>query len=348
MKALYFNSHGSINNITYDSLEEPTEEEGCAILEVLYSSLNHLDLWVLKGWKGLNLKMPHIGGADIVGKVAHVSSNNQKIQLGDIVCVNPGYLPPNASDEYITSGKEQLSPQYGIFGETAHGGFSEFVKVPLRNVYKIDNVPKEQLPRICASLLVGLTSYRMLVTRAEIVKGHTVLVVGSTGGVNSYSIKLAKYLGATVIALTSSESKEKFSKNIGADHVINYKKHPTWSTTVKEISNGGVDIVIDNVGKESISQSIRSLKPEGKIITVGNTSGHELSIDNRLIFSKQISIIGSTMGSKKDFESVLKLIFQHDITAEISSIIPLSNGKSGYAILESGAQMGKIVFNNRT
>ena len=346
MKALFFNQHGGINNLTYDELCDPVLENNHAIVEVLFSSLNHLDLWVLKGWKGLKLDLPHIGGADIVGKIADIK-NFSDFKTNDLVCINPGYLIDGPADEHTLSGEEHLSSRYGIFGESTKGGFSQYIKVPTHSIHKLNNTDNKNLPNICASLLVGLTAYRMLKSRANLEYGKKILIVGSAGGLNSFTIKLAKFLGAQVIALTSTESKEEFSKKIGADFVVNYLKYPSWSKEIKEITDGkGVDIVIDNVGQSTIEQSIRSLKKEGKIITVGNTSGHELKIDNRLIFSKQISIIGSTMGSFRDFETVLSLILNQNITAEISETLPLSQGIKGYQILESGMQSGKIVFNN--
>ena len=346
MHAIFFNEHGDINLLKYGQVNDPTIENEYAIIKVLYSSINHLDLWVLNGWPGLKLDLPHIGGSDVVGKIVEVPKNTKDFSNGDIICANPGYLKPGDTDNFIKLGKEQLSRRYGILGETCKGSLAEFIKVPLRSLYKVNHIPESELSSLTASLLVGLTSYRMLHHRAQIKSSDTVLIVGGGGGVNSFSIKLSKYFGAKVIALTSTDEKVEFCKKIGADHVLNYKSDSSWSKKVKELTEGyGADIVIDNVGEKTINESIRACKNEGKIITVGNTSGYNLQIDNRLIFSKQISIIGSTMGSFSDFENILGIILKEKIYAPICKNYSLSDGIEAFKLLKSGDQAGKIVIN---
>ena len=347
MNALFFNNHGGIENLKFGSFEEPIlPDDNHIIIKVHYSSLNHLDLWVLNSWKGLNIPLPHIGGADILGSVADLGkTNDSEFKTGDLVCINPGYLKTNSQDIYSKSGKQHLSKNFGIFGETCKGGFAEFVCIPKDSVHIIPTLAKQDETKLVATLLVGLTAYRMLQARAKLIAGETILIIGATGGLNSFSLKLAKYFGATVIAATSNEEKVEFCRSLGADHVINYSENPNWSKKVKELTNGfGAQVVIDNVGAQTMNESIRSCSMEGRIITVGNTSGHELKLDNRLIFSKQISIIGSTMGSYEDFTKVLQIILTHKLYAPIHKIYPLQEGARGYEDLKFGKQMGKVVL----
>jgi NADPH:quinone reductase-like Zn-dependent oxidoreductase len=172
-----------------------------------------------------------------------------------------------------------------------------------------------------------------------------VLIVGSGGGVNSLSILLARAAGATVIALGGGQSKIEKALKLGADFAIDYKQHPDWPAEVLRMTKGrGADVVVDNVGAATISKSLRSVARGGRIVTVGNTSGHQLSIDNRLLFTKQISLIGSTMGSRQDFIDATDFIFSRNIQAPIDTVAPLSDGIRQIQRLERGEQFGKIVL----
>jgi NADPH2:quinone reductase len=200
-------------------------------------------------------------------------------------------------------------------------------------------------PEACAPLLVGTTAWRMLKVKGELSKGQTVLIVGAGGGLNSFCIQLARYMGAHVIALSSSEEKLAAAKGLGASEVINYRSCPDWHKEVRSLTNGrGVDIVVDNVGQQTFAKSLACLLPGGRLLTVGNSSGPEVSFDNRLIFSRQLSILGSTMGSKEDFRQILSLIWAGKLSPVIDRTMPLSDGRSAYEILSRGEQFGKIVL----
>ena len=341
MKALYFRKHGSIENLEYGELENPKPQPKEVLLKVSASALNHLDLWVLQGWPGLSLEMPHIGGADIVGTIDSVGAQVKEWSTGSRVAVNPGFI--TGEDEWTARLEESVSPKYHIFGEGCRGGFSEYVCVPAENLIEVpEEISDEQA---AAPLLVSLTSWRMLKVRAGLKKGETVLVVGAGGGLNSFSIQLANYLGAEVIALTSSKEKAKKAEQLGAKHVVNYRSHPEWAREVLRTTKGrGVDVVVDNVGQATFHQSIRAVCRGGRIVTVGNTSGHKVSFDNRLLFTKQISLIGSTMGSFQDFRDVSKLLWEQKLTPIIDKTLPLKDGKNAYKMLEKGEQFGKIVL----
>lgn len=341
MKALFFRRHGTIDDLHYDELERQPPAEGEVQLRVQACALNHLDLWVLKGWPGLSLQMPHIGGSDIAGEVAALGRGVSGWSSGQRVAVNPGFAVED--DEWTKRGEESMSPNYRIIGEHVPGGFAEYVNVPAKN---LKAVPEEiSYSEACAALLVGLTAWRMLVVRGELKQGSSVLIVGAGGGVNSFCIQLAKHFGARVIALTSTEAKIEQAKALGADEVINYNLEPNWSKAVWQLTEKrGVDLVVDNVGAATFEQSLRAAARGGKLLTVGNTSGHSVRFDNRLVFAKQLSIVGSTMGSRKDFENVTDLIWSGKIKPVIDCELPLSEGKRGYELLERGQQFGKVIL----
>lgn len=340
MKAIFFEHHGGVEVLKYADLPDPTPAPGEALIKVTAVALNHLDIWVRRGWQGLRLDMPHIGGSDIAGEIVSVNADSGWI-AGSKVIVNPGVS--TGEDEWTRRGEESVSPGYKIVGEQLKGGFAEYVVVPVGNVFKRpDGLSDEEA---CAPLLIGTTCWRMLFKRAELRPNQTVLVVGAGGGVNSLSISMATAAGASVYALAGSKKKAEKARELGAIDVINYNEVPNWPLEIVKLTKGrGVDVVIDNVGAKTITGSIRAVARGGRIVTVGNTSGHAVQIDNRFLFTKQISIIGSTMGSKQDFIDAQQFMLKHNIRAAIDRVEPLSEGIKMLAYLEEGQQFGKIVL----
>lgn len=340
MKAIFFEQHGEINTLKYADLPEPQPKPGEALIRVRAVALNHLDIWVRKGWKGLRVEMPHITGSDIAGEVVAVNSAGSTWTPGARVIINPGVI--TAEDEWTRKGEDSLSPGYTIIGEHIPGGLAEFVCVPVTNLFTLPLSVSFEAG--AAPLLVGLTCWRMLFKRALLRAGETVLVVGAGGGVNSLSILLARAAGANVIALSSADKMDKAAR-LGASALINYTQHPEWSAEVLKLTKGrGADVIIDNVGAKTMPQSLRAVARGGRIVTVGNTKGYELSLDNRLLFTKQVSLIGSTMGSRQDFIEAMEFIFQNKISPPIDTIAPLSEGIQMIKRLEDGRQFGKIVL----
>lgn len=340
MKAIFFEEHGDIQVLKYADLPDPVAKPGEVLIKVRAVALNHLDIWVRRGWKGLKLNFPHITGSDIAGEIvsAHVDSS---WTAGDKVIVNPGVNL--GEDEWTRRGEDSVSPGYKLIGEHLRGGMAELVAVPAQNVFKMpDHLTFEEA---AAPLLTGLTCWRMLFKRAGLQAGDVVLVVGSGGGVNSLCISLSRAAGASVIALAGGKEKAKQALALGADHAIDYRKHKNWALEVlRHTRSRGADIVIDNVGKETIAQSIQAVRRGGKIVTVGNTSGYDISFDNRLLFSKQVSLIGSTMGSRQDFIDCQQFMWKNGIKPVIDRVEKLKDGIKMLKYLEEGKQFGKIVL----
>ena len=340
MKALFFNTHGDADVLDYGDLPDPEPGEGEARIRVDAVGLNHLDIWVRRGWAGLQLPLPHIGGSDIVGRIDSIRGSHTLAE-GDRVLIDPALI--TTEDEWTRRGEHSLSPGYRILGEHCAGGFAEYVTVPLRNIHAAPE-DVEDAP-LAASLLVGTTCWRMLFTQGRLQPGETILVVGAGGGINSLSISIAAQIGCRVIALTSTSEKEKKAKEQGAHVVINYTSTPDWHKAVLQETRGrGVDLVVDNVGQATIQKSLKAASRGGRIVTVGNTSGYDISFDNRLLFAKQLSLIGSTMGSAQDFHSARRFIHRHRLYPPIDTIAPLSEGIAQLKRLESGEQFGKIVL----
>jgi NADPH:quinone reductase-like Zn-dependent oxidoreductase len=341
MKAICFHEHGDIDVLKYESIADPICGNNHALIKVKAVALNHLDIWVRRGWKGLNLDLPHVTGSDIVGEIVSIPSSVTNFKVGQRVLIYPGVNTIN--DEWTRRGEVSLSLGYKIIGEHLKGGLAELVSVPIECLVSTpDNLSDEQLAGVP---LVSLTTWRMLFKQAKLIAGESVLVVGSGGGVNIMSVIMAKLSGANVIVLSGSSKKAGQIKKLGIDQIIRYDKNQDWHKEVLKLTRGrGVDLVIDNVGASTFNKSLKALRRGGRLVTVGNTTGAEFLIDNRMIFTKQISIIGSTMGSIQDLLDALEFIFLHKIEPIIDSVSPLSDGIKLIKKLEAGEQFGKIIL----
>ena len=341
MKAIFFEEHGAIDRLKFADLPDPKPAPGYALIKVRAVALNHLDIWVREGWHGLRLEMPHIGGSDVAGEIVSVNGAAGPWKKGAPVVINPGIV--SEDDEWTRKGQDSISPGYKILGEQVRGGLAEFVTAPIQNIFAIpQGISFEDA---AAPLLVGTTCWRMLFKQARLTPGETVLVVGAGGGVNSLTISLAHATGATVIALAGGPEKCARARTLGATHVIDYKATSDWHIEVLKLTKGrGVDVVCDNVGKATFEKSLRAVARGGRIVTVGNTSGYSITFDNRLLFAKQVSLIGSTMGSRQDFIDAMTFMWNRGIKVPIDCVEPLSAGIKMIKRLEDGEQFGKIVL----
>jgi NADPH:quinone reductase-like Zn-dependent oxidoreductase len=342
MKAIIIKTHGGLEQIILDNVESPKITSNEVLIEPRFSALNHLDLFVAKGWSGLNLKFPHILGSDGAGIVKAIGSEVSTVKVGDRVTVNPGLSCGKCA--MCLAGHQNLCKDFVILGEHVPGTFAEQFKIPEINVLKIPTDLGFDLA--AAAPLVYLTAWRLLVTKAQIKPGDIVLIQGASGGVSTASIQIAKYFGSTVIATTSSDEKVKKIKALGADYVINYKEMPDYSKYVfKDLTDKkGVDVVLDSVGAATFSTSLRLLCPEGKLVTPGATTGAIAELDIRQIFWKQLQILGSTMSNQSEFRAVMNLIFQKKIIPVIDKVFPLSQARESESYLQTGAQCGKILL----
>jgi len=340
MKALFFQEHGELNVIQYGDVLDPAPGPGQVLVKVRACGVNHLDIWVRQGWPGLRLKMPHWCGADIAGEIAELGQDVSGWEVGQRVAVDPGIT--TKEDEFTQRGEVTMSPGYHILGEQIRGGAAEYVAVPACNLIALPD--DLDFPQAAAPLLVTITAWRMLIHRAKLRVGESVLMVGAGGGVNTMAVQVAKMAGAKVYVVAGSKEKGDRALELGADIVVD-RSQVDWGREVYKLtSRRGVDVVVDNVGKATINTSMKALARGGRIVIVGNTSGPKAEIDIRYIFGKQISLIGSTMGTHQDFRDVTALLFAGKLKPIIHRVMPLSQGREAYAMMERGEQFGKIVL----
>lgn len=340
MKAVFFHQHGSLDVLEYGELPTPEPGPGEVLIRLKAAALNRLDIWVRAGWPGIKLKYPHIPGADGAGEVAALGAGVEGWRVGERVVINSN-LSCGVCD-YCLAGFDNRCREWGLLGETQSGTYAEYVSVPARNLLRLPEGFDEH--KAAAAALVFHTAWHSLITRAHLRPGESVLIVGASGGVNTACIQVAKLAGATVYVVGSNTEKLVLAESLGADYLIDRSKDENWSKIVYELTNRrGVDIVVDNVGV-TFPLSFRAAARGGRILTVGNTGGPKVEIDNRFIFGKHLSLIGSTMGTHSDFRTVMELIFTHRLTAVIDRTYPLSEARAAQERLENGEQMGKITL----
>jgi NADPH:quinone reductase-like Zn-dependent oxidoreductase len=340
MKAVFFERHGELDVLRHGEVPDPSATPGRVVVRVKACALNYLDIWVRRGWPGLKLEMPHWCGADVAGEIAAVGDGVSGWAAGQRVVVDPGIN--RVQDEYTRRGEASVSPGYHILGEHVRGGAAEYVAVPAENLAPMPD--GLDFPQAAAPLLAGLTAWRMLIHRAGLQAGESVLVVGAGGGVNTLSIQIAKLAGAVVFAVASSEEKAARARSLGADVVIDRSQVDWVREVFKLTGRRGVDVVVDNVGRATLAGSMQAVARGGRIVIVGNTSGPQAEIDIRFIFGKQISLIGSTMGNHQDFLAVIELLRQGKLKPVIGRVVPLRDGIEAYRLMEEGRQFGKILL----
>jgi NADPH:quinone reductase-like Zn-dependent oxidoreductase len=338
LKAILFHQHGNIDVLEYGDFPTPQAGPGQVLVRLKAAALNHLDIWVRQGWPGLQLDYPHIPGADGAGEIAALGEGVTNWYLGERVVINTNLSCGTC--EYCLAGMDNRCNDWGLLGETTRGTYAEYIAVSSRNLLRIPDGFGEH--EAAASALVFLTAWHSLVKRGQLAAGETVLIVGASGGVNLASLQIAKLSGCRVIVVGSGRKKLAMADSLGADHLIDRSQDENWAKVVYNITRKhGVDIVVDNVGT-TFPDSFRAAARGGRILTVGNTGNPRVEIDNRYIFAKHLSLIGSTMGTHNDFREVMDLVFKGQLKPIVDQIYPLKDAGAAQTRLERGEQVGKI------
>jgi NADPH:quinone reductase-like Zn-dependent oxidoreductase len=341
MKTVLFRQHGGPEVLEYTDFPAPEPGPGQVQVQICAAALNRLDIWVRNGWPGIRLEYPHIPGADGAGIISALGPGVTQFQIGERVVINS-----NLSDgtcEFCRAGQDNLCVKWGLLGETVRGTYAEFVVVPDRNVLKLpDDFPFD---RAAAASLVFLTAWHSLITRGKLQAGESVLIVGAGGGVNTAALQIAKYVGAKVYVVGSSMTKLKHAEELGADELIDRSREADWSKAIYQLTNKrGVEVVVNNVGAGTMLLSLRAACKGGRILTVGNTGGPKFEIDNRYMFSKHLSYLGSTMGTRSDFAQVMALIFAGKLSPVLDETFALRDACRAHERMERGEFFGKIIL----
>jgi NADPH:quinone reductase-like Zn-dependent oxidoreductase len=340
MKAVLFYEHGETDVLQYTDFPTPQPGPGQVLVRLHAAALNRLDLWVREGWPGIRLEYPHIPGADGAGEVAELGPGVETWQIGERVVINSNLSCGDC--EFCRAGWENRCTSWELLGETRRGTYAEYVAVPAGNLL---HMPDDFDPHLAAAAsLVYHTAWHSLIVRGQLRPGETVLVVGASGGVNTASIQIAKQAGAVVYVIGSKAEKLAVARSLGADYLIDRSEEPNWSKVIYQLTGKrGVDLVVDNVGT-TYQQSFRSARRGGRILTVGNTGGPKFEFDNRYMFAKHLSLIGSTMGTRVDFARVMDLVFAGKLRPLLDRDFPLAEARIAQEYLQSGEQLGKVTL----
>jgi len=346
MKALVMRGHGDLSQLEIADVSQPAVTRRHDVLVRLRAaSLNHLDLWTLRGLPGVSVSFPHILGADGAGVVEAVGDGVAHLTPGQRVMLNPGVSCYRC--EYCLSGEHSLCETYGLLGEHLPGTIAEYIVVPDQNVVEIPTPPARH-PELtwveaAAFSLVTLTAWRMLVKRARLRPGETVLVWGIGGGVSSTALRIAKLMGAYVVVTSSSEEKLATARELGADATVNHATQDVVKEFRAVTGRQGADVIVENVGEATWERSLRLLDRRGRLVTCGATTGAQVSIDVRRLFWYQWTIMGSTMGSWRDYREIVRLLGQGHLRPLVDSTYPLDEAVEALRHLEQADHMGKIV-----
>jgi NADPH:quinone reductase-like Zn-dependent oxidoreductase len=371
MKAVLFRQHGGPQVLEYTDFPTPEPKPGEALIRLHAAALNRMDVMVRHGWPGIKLELPHINGADGAGQVvafgtalpgdgieaklgAHgvlwkrgegqtediLWTRSEGLKIGDHVVINANLGCGEC--EFCLAGKDNMCRDWHLLGETVRGTYAEYVALPVRQLYRLPD--GFDMHQAAAAALVYQTAWHSLVKRGGLQEGETVLIVGAGGGVNTASIQISKFLRAQVLVVGSNAQKLEMAEALGADLLIDRSKEQDWSKAVfLATKKRGVDVVVDNVGT-TFMQSLRALRKGGRLLTVGNSAAPKVEIDNRYIFAKHLSIIGSTMSTVSEFKEVMDLIVAGRLKPVIDRTYSLREAAAAQQRLWSNKNFGKITL----
>jgi NADPH:quinone reductase-like Zn-dependent oxidoreductase len=339
MTVMALREHGGPDVLRLEQLPLPEPGPGEVRVRIKACALNHLDIWVRRGGPAFKLEYPHRLGSDIAGVVDAVGPGATAV-VGAKCVVQPGLSCMRCAA--CLGGHDNLCRHYKILGENTQGAYGEYIVVPAVNIAPYPE--RLSFPEAASSILPFLTSWQMLVHKARIQPGETVLVQGAGSGIGVAAIQIAKLFGARVIATAGSDAKLERAKALGADVVIDYVKQDFVAECKKLTEKRGVDAVIEHVGGEVFVGSIKAVKNGGRVVTCGATAGFHPAIDLRHIFFRQVEVLGSTMGSKADMLTVLGHIAAGRLSPVVHEVLPLARAADAHRLLEERRAFGKVVL----
>jgi NADPH:quinone reductase-like Zn-dependent oxidoreductase len=340
MQAVQFTDHGDRDVIEYGDHPASEPGRGEVRVEVRAGALNHLDVWTRRGLPGLDLAMPHVPGSDAAGVVDAVGPAVTRFAPGDAVAVSAGMHCGEC--EFCRAGEFTQCVDYHIIGEHTPGVHAEAPVVPADALVPVPE--GVDWATAAAAPLVFQTAWRMLVTRAEVRPGESVLVLGASGGVGHAAVQIADYLGAEVYATASSQEKRTYAREIGADHAIDYEAENFADAVREHTGRRGVDVVVDHVGAATWQDSLASLARGGRLVTCGATTGPHPETDINRIFWNQLQVIGSTMATPGEVDDVLGLVWEGSLQPRVRATLPMSEAAEGHRMLEERDGFGKVVL----
>ncbi|RMH34400.1 MAG: alcohol dehydrogenase [Nitrospirae bacterium] len=345
MHAVTFHEHGGLEQLRFEPVPVPEPRSGEVLVRVKACALNHLDIWIRQGIPAYHVPLPHISGCDVAGTIERVGGDQDESDLQSLAPGQPVVISPGLSCwrcEFCLSGRDNLCPTYKILGAQVNGGYAEFVVVPIRNVLPI---PRGlTFVQAAACPLVSVTAWHMVMTLAQVEPTECVLVMGGGSGVGSMAIQLAKAVGARVLTTVGARDKVEKAKKLGADEVIDHSTEDI-AQRVRELTDGhGVEVVLDHIGQRVWQACLRSLVRGGRFVTCGATTGGDLPLDARFLFSRQLTLKGAYMGTRGELVKAMRLIAAGTIRPVVDRVLPLREAAAAQQLMLDRKIFGKVVL----
>jgi NADPH:quinone reductase-like Zn-dependent oxidoreductase len=341
MRAIVMYQRGGPEVLTFEpAFPEPVPGPDDVLIRVRACGLNRVDLFTRAGEQGVRPPLPHILGLEVAGDVAAVGENVRGMQVGDRVLLPPSV--PCDDCQWCRRGAPNLCSNQQVLGRTRHGGYAEYVAAPARGILPL---PASLSYQEAASIVAAFgTAWHMLVTRARVQPGETVLVLAAGSVVGTAAIQVAKYFGCRVIATASSDEKLAKAQALGADAVINYAQE-RFDRRARRLTDGrGVDVVIEHVGTDTWQHSVAALAPLGRIVTCGSTTGRWGNTDLWSLFGKEISLLGSFGATREEVLALMPLVVDGTFKTVIDRTFPLEQAADAHRYMAQRQQFGKLVL----
>ncbi len=340
MRAIRFHEHGDVDRLSYEEVPDPVAGPAEIVVRVRACALNYLDIWQRKGLPGVKIPLPHVSGSDIAGVIESVGEGVSHVSPGDKVLVNPGLSCMHCEACY--AGHDNQCRDYTVLGNYFDGGYAEMVRVPAVNALPFPEAL--EFAEAASIPLVFMTAWHMLVTRCGLKAAEDVLILGAGSGVGSAAIQIARLFHARIIATAGTDAKLEKARSLGADQVINHNRQKIRDEVRQITGKRGVDIVFEHIGAATWQDSVSCLARHGRLVTCGVTTGYDVQLDLRHLFAKEISLIGSYMGSKHELLEVLKHVRSGMLKPVVSDVLPLREAARAQKMMEQREHFGKIVL----
>jgi NADPH:quinone reductase-like Zn-dependent oxidoreductase len=341
MKAVRFHEFGGSEVLKYEDAPKPEIGPLDVLIKVRACSVNRVDIWVRSGL--YKTALPHILGAEFSGEVAEVGADVTGISVGDKVLDYPGLI--DGTCRHCLAGDESVCDTFRIIGSAVDGGYAEYVAIPSMNVFPVPQ--GVSYVDSAAISVVFVTAWHMLITRAGLRAGETVLIHAVGSGIGSAAVQIAKLAGASVIATAGSDEKLDLARKLGADFAINYNEKGFVEEVKSITGDQGVQVVFEHTGAATFEGSLASLQSAGRLVIAGATTGADAQINIRQLYGRQLSVIGSMLGTRGELVDILKLVGEGKLKPVIDRTLPLSEAAQAHELLMDRNQFGKIVLEIR-
>ena len=340
MKAAFFKEHGGSDKILYDDYRDPRPEAGEVVVRVRACALNQVDMLLLDGRFPPPEGLPHVNGCEVAGTVETLGAGVRGLTAGQRVVIFPGFSC--GACEYCLRGERTVCVHYGYLGAHKDGGYAELVKVPAGNAVPLPEAVSFEAG--AAIPLAMLTSWRAVVTQARVRPGQRVLVQAAGSGVGSAAIQIARLCGARVMTTVGSDDKVEFARSLGAEQVVNYRTHDFVEAAKAWTGKRGVDVVIEHIGGDTFERSVLALTRLGTLVTIGSHDTHWGRLDLRHVYSKNLRVMGTNLGSLPEFRTLLEHVADGRLRPTIDRAFPLADAGQAVQYVLDRRNQGKVLL----